>query len=188
MATQRKSAKKSTAKKSSRWKAARKVSTLSTRSKPRKAAAKKTPTIEAFARKIVRATTNPSPNMKLSDLYADSCTSVEPGPGDPVVGLEGLEEKNAWWQSLVEQQSWNARSTWTKGSTIAIQWDAQVKFRDGRSVQFEEVAVHEVRGGKIVAERYYYDPTVLAPPPPVVVPRPDPAPPPGTPPLDPIDV
>ena len=91
-----------------------------------------------------------------------------------------------------ETQAWKARKIWTKGNTIAIQWDAQLKFRDGRSVEFEEVAMHEVRGGKIVAERYYYDPAVLMPPPqPEALPQPpppDPAPPPGSPQLDPIDL
>jgi hypothetical protein len=31
-------------------------------------------------------------------------------------------------------------------------------------VTLEEVAIHEIRGGKIVAERFYYDPSVLFPP------------------------
>ncbi len=176
MATQSKSKQRGTVKKSSRSKPARKT------------AARKTPTVESLARKIVRVTNNPA-HLKLSDLYAESCTSIEPGSTEPVAGLEGLEQKLALWQSMVETQAWKARKIWTKGNTIAIQWDAQLKFRDGRSVEFEEVAVHEVRGGKIVAERYYYDPAVLMPPPQLPqAPAPDPAPAPGSPQLDPIDL
>ncbi len=186
MATQRKSKKQGTVQKSSRSKPAPRATAAS-----RKTAARKTPTVESLARKIVRVTNNPA-HLKLSDLYAESCTSIEPGSTEPVAGLEGLEQKLALWQSMVETQAWKARKIWTKGNTIAIQWDAQLKFRDGRSVEFEEVAVHEVRGGKIVAERYYYDPAVLMPPPqPEALPQPpppDPAPPPGSPQLDPIDL
>ena len=203
MATQRKTTKKTAAKtaakKPARGKATHKVQARPVRkaASVRKAAAKKTPSVESLARKIVRVTNNAT-QLKLADLYSDTCTSIEPGPGEPVVGLEGLDQKLAFWMSIVEQQTWKPRNVWIKGNTIAIQWDADLKFKDGRSVAFEEVAVHEVRGGKIVAERYYYDPAVLAPPaeeaappePPVETRRtgPEPTSPPGSAPLDPIDL
>ena len=192
MATARKSTKKVTAKKSTHGKAVKRKAA----SAAGKRATKTTPSLESVARKIVRVTKNLS-QLKIADLYSESCTSIEPGPGEPVVGLEALDQKLAFWMSSVEQQTWKPRNVWIKGNTIAIQWDADLKFKDGRSVAFEEVAVHEVRGGKIVAERYYYDPSVLAPPPEEVAPEPpietrrtgpDPTPPPGSPPLDPTDL
>lgn len=203
--------KKSTTKKPSRSKApsekpkARKVHVRrgATGASRKSAAAQKTPSIEAIARKIVRATTNPA-QLKLGDLYSESCTSLEAGSTEPTVGLAGLADKLAWWESITEDQTWKPRNVWTKGNTIAIQWDAEVKFRDGRTIQFDEVAVHEVRGGKIVAECYYYDPTLFAPPeqtsaappqaeagppPEAEVPKgPEPAPLVGSPPVDPIDL
>ena len=192
MATARKSTKQGAAKKSTRGKAVNRKAA----SAAGKRATKKAPSLESVARKIVRVTKNLS-QLKLVDLYSESCSSIEPGPGEPVVGLEALDQKLAFWMSIVEQQTWKPRNVWIKGNTIAIQWDADLKFKDGRSVAFEEVAVHEVRGGKIVAERYYYDPSVLAPPPEEVAPEPpvqirrtgpDPTPPAGSPPLDPIDL
>ena len=192
MATARKSTKKGAAKKSTHGKAVKRKAA----SVAGKRATKTTPSLESVARKIVRVTKNLS-QLKIADLYSESCSSIEPGPGEPVVGLEALDQKLALWMSSVEQQTWKPRNVWIKGNTIAIQWDADLKFKDGRSVAFEEVAVHEVRGGKIVAERYYYDPSVLAPPPEEVAPEPpietrrtgpDPTPPPGSPPLDPIDL
>ena len=120
------------------------------------------------------------------------------------MGLAGLADKLAWWESITEDQPWKPRNVWTMGNTIAIQWDAEVTFRDGRTIRFDEVAVHEVRGGKIVAERYYYDPTVFAPPeqttaappqteaaqpPEPEAPKgPEPMPLVGSPPVDPIDL
>ena len=200
MATARKSTKKVAAKKSTRAKAVSKVQArpgqIKAASASGKRATKTTPSLESVARKIVRVTKNPS-QLKLADLYSEECSSIEPGPGEPMVGLEALDQKLAFWVSIVEQQTWKPRNVWIKGNTIAIQWDADLKFKDGRSVAFEEVAVHEVRGGKIVSERYYYDPSVLAPPPEEVAPEPlvkirrtgpDPTPPPGSPPLDPIDL
>ena len=168
----------------------------------KRTAARKTLTPESLARKIVRATTGDTGNVKLEDLYAEDCTSIEATGGSPAVGLAGLQEKLNGWMSVVDSQAWKARHVWVKGHTIAIEWEADLKFRDGRRIQFEEVAVHEVRGGKIVAERYYYDPAVLAPPsqqaqrgtPSQEKPSPVPAeiprhePPVGTPPLDPVDL
>ena len=183
--------KKTTTKKPARAKAIpHKITARKTSSKP------KTPTIEALARKIVRATQNPA-NVKLEDLYAETCISHEPGSGAPSEGLEALENKFNAWTAMCEEQTWNSVHVWAKGHTIAIQWEAVVKLRDGRTVQLDEVAVHEVRGGKIVAERFYYDPSIFAPPkqaqpeaPPPSGPvlGPEPNPPIGSPPLDPIDL
>ena len=33
--------------------------------------------------------------------------------------------------------------------------------KGGRKVLHREIAIHEVRNGKIVRERYYYDPSAL---------------------------
>ncbi len=212
MAAKRKGrAKKTGTKKSARSKApARKKADkrpsagqrASGRGPSKRIAARKTLTPESLARKIVRATTGDSGHVNLEDLYAEDCTSIEATGGDPAVGLAGLQEKLDGWMSVVDSQAWKTRHVWIKGNTIAIEWEADLKFRDGRRIQFEEVAVHEVRGGKIVAERYYYDPAVLALPgqpaqrgtPSQQKPSPVPAeipphkPPTGTPPLDPVDL
>jgi ketosteroid isomerase-like protein len=54
---------------------------------------------------------------------------------------------------------------WTGKNTVCIEWDGEVTLRDGRSVHLREIAVHEIKDGKIQHERYYYDPSALAPSP-----------------------
>jgi len=39
-----------------------------------------------------------------------------------------------------------------------------VNTRDGRTVKLPEIAVHEIKNGKIQNERFYYNPMALAPP------------------------
>jgi hypothetical protein len=68
------------------------------------------------------------------------------------------------WNQIQEAQTWRPRSILAKGNTVMIEWDADVTLRGGRKVSFKEVAVHEIKAGKIAAERYYYDPAQLAPP------------------------
>ena len=129
----------------------------------KKAAAPRLSAIEALARKIVQVTMGDPSQLSLADLYADGATSTE-ASGDTAVGFAGLEEKARQWERMQERTVWRARNVLVNPNTICIEWDAEVKLRDGRVVSLQETAVHDVREGKIVAERYYYNPMALAPP------------------------
>jgi ketosteroid isomerase-like protein len=131
-------------------------------SKPKaRARASAASTLEALARKIVRATSLPS--FPLRELYTEDCVSEE-ATGDVARGIAGLEEKLVRWEQMQSGTRWNPRNVWCKGNTICIEWDAAVQLRDGRTVQLREIGVHEVKNGKIAAERFYYNPLQLAPP------------------------
>ncbi len=155
---------RSGAKKTARRRGA-KASRRSGARRPAKKAARKTsaaPTIEALARKIVRVTSLPS--FPLGELYAESCRSEE-GTGNVSHGIAGLEEKLKRWEQMQSGASWKPRNVWTGRNTVCIEWDADVQMRDGRKVSLREIAVHELRNGKIVSERFYYNPLVFGPPP-----------------------
>ena len=115
----------------------------------------------ALARKIVRATREPE-RFDLRDLYAEGAVSRE-ASGDIATGFAELEAKLARWDSMQERTEWTPRKVFAEGDSICIEWDATVWTRDGRVVPLAEVAVHEVRDGKIVSERFYYNPRVFAP-------------------------
>ncbi len=129
--------------------------------KPAKRTAKAAaPGIEAIARKIVRATQNPE--FPFVTLYTEDCSSTE-ASGDTVHGHAGLEEKLKGWEQMQSATTWKARNVWTGKNSICIEWDAAVQMRDGRLVNLREIAVHEIKDGKIKAERFYYNPMALAP-------------------------
>jgi ketosteroid isomerase-like protein len=144
-----------TAKKSAKKKVAR-------RAKPnaRKPAAK-TASLDALARKIVRATN--LTEFPLHDLYTEDAISEE-ATGDVARGIAGLEEKLKRWEQMQAGTKWTARNVWTGPKTICIEWDAEVNLRDGRTVKLREIGVHEIRNGKISIERFYYNPMQLQPP------------------------
>ena len=119
------------------------------------------PTHEDHAHGRPFRATRPS-KFDIADLYTLDCVSIE-GNGMRVEGHAGLRAKVAEWQAGLESSTWEARHVFTRPGAIAIEWDAQIKFKDGRSVHMNELAVHELRGGKIAAERYFYDPAALAP-------------------------
>ena len=117
--------------------------------------------IEALARKIVRATN--VTEFPLRAFYTEDAVSEE-ATGDVSRGIAGLEDKLKRWEQMQSGTKWKARNVWTRGNTICIEWDAAVTMRDGRTVQLREIGVHEIKGGKIKAERFYYNPMQLAPP------------------------
>jgi ketosteroid isomerase-like protein len=119
--------------------------------------------IELLAKRIVKLTCDEAA-LPVVELYSADCISHEPGSGVPARGHAGIRDKERWWNEQQSHTSWTPRTICTSKDAITIEWEAEVHMRDGRIVPFAEVAVHDVRGGKISSERYYYDPRALAPP------------------------
>src|SRR5262245_29496483 len=117
--------------------------------------------LAALVRRIVHATQDPSA-FSLRELYAEGPASPEAN-GHVATGLDELEAKLAHWNSVQDRSEWTPRRIFADGDAICIEWDATVHMRDGRVVPLSEVAIHQVRDGRIVAERFYYDPKALAP-------------------------
>jgi hypothetical protein len=117
---------------------------------------------EELARRIVTAMDDEF-NIDLGRLYTEDAVSEEPA-GGTMTGLQSLRSKLAGWLAGLRGATWKARHVFVSGKTIAIEWEANITFKDGRQAKLVEVAIHEVRGDKICAERYYYDPRGLMPP------------------------
>jgi ketosteroid isomerase-like protein len=157
-------AKKRTSRKPARGKARRapaKKKAAAKKAAPKKAAGSG---LEALARKIVKMSQAPTFGAaEIRELYAPDAVSVE-ASGNTATGYAGLEEKMKGWEQMTSSMVANARNVWTGKNTICIEWDSTVTTRDGRTVKLVEVAVHEIKNGKIQSERYYYNPAALAPP------------------------
>jgi ketosteroid isomerase-like protein len=119
--------------------------------------------LEPVARRIVNATLDPS-RFVIADLYTSDCVSEE-ATGPPVQGHAGIEQKMKQWESMQQGTKWRPRNVFAGRNTVCIEWDCDVTLRDGRVVKLNEVAVHEIRDGKIARERYYYNPAALGPAP-----------------------
>ena len=118
--------------------------------------------LRALAQRIIDVTVANDEAGMLA-LYDPAIESSEANT-PPVVGLQGLREKFAYWNSLVSDGAFLPRSVAADGKTIVIEWDGRVTMRaSGRVVEMREVAVHEIEGGRIVRERFYYDPAALTP-------------------------
>jgi ketosteroid isomerase-like protein len=116
--------------------------------------------LRALAQRIVDLTVANMDEESLT-LYADNVESRE-ASNPPMIGVDSLREKFKMWRSMVSDAAFLPRSVSADGKTIIIEWDGRVTLAaSGRVAELNEVAVHEIENGKIVRERFYYDPAVL---------------------------
>jgi ketosteroid isomerase-like protein len=132
------------------------------RARQAKAAAPADQAIRDLAKRIVDLTEAGDDEASLA-LYADDIESTEMGM-DPTRGLEAIRQKFAMWRSMVSNAEFTARRVWVDGDTIVIEWDGRCTLAaNGRIADLIEIAIHEIRGGKIARERFYYNPAALQP-------------------------
>jgi hypothetical protein len=112
----------------------------------------------------VKVTTAGGHYLSHLSLYSPDIVSTE-ASFDVARGLEGLAEKAKSWQQMQEGVTWKARNVCLdpRSGTICIEWDGEVKLRGGPTMPITEMAIHHVKNGKIVEERFYYNPAVLVP-------------------------
>jgi ketosteroid isomerase-like protein len=118
--------------------------------------------LRQLAQRIVDLTVSGNDESSLA-LYSDAVESKEAG-NPPSFGIDAIKQKFIMWRSMVSDAAFLPRSVCADGNTIVIEWDGKVTLAaSGRVVDFPETAVHEIEDGKIVRERFYYDPALLAP-------------------------
>ena len=98
-------------------------------------------------------------DVALEELYADSCTSREmPGmPNDLVEGKDAIKKKSAdWYASVEEFHGGEVGDPIVAGDHFSCVMKFDCTFKERGRVAMEEVAVFEVKDGKIVAEQFFY--------------------------------
>ena len=116
--------------------------------------------VRELAKRIVAVTLANDDDATFA-LYDESIESTEMGM-PPVKGIDGLRQKYAQWRAMASDSTWKARNVWVDGNSIVIEWAGRATI-NGKSIDLKEIAVHEIRNGKIVRERFYYDTTPFQP-------------------------
>jgi ketosteroid isomerase-like protein len=118
--------------------------------------------LRVLARRIVDLTVTHDDEGAFA-LYSENVESTEPGM-PPAVGIGAIRQKFQMWRGMVSDSSWRARNVWVERNCIIIEWSGEVTFAaTGKRASLNEVAIHEIEGGKIVRERFYYDRSALQP-------------------------
>jgi ketosteroid isomerase-like protein len=118
--------------------------------------------MRALARRIVDMTTS-NADQEIFQVYADDVESIEMNM-PAMVGLDAMRKKLEGWNEMVSDPSFKAANVWVDGNNIIIEWIGDVTLKaTGKRAQLREIAIHEIKNGKIARERYYYDPAALQP-------------------------
>jgi len=150
-------------------KAAKKTASRAKRATPKPAATKiVTKTVEVDRNRALRALAQRIVDLTVANddaatlaLYADNVESKE-ASNPASVGIDAIKQKFVMGRGMVSDATFTPRSVVADGRTIVIEWVGRVTLAaSGRNVELDEVAVHEIAGGKIVKERFYYDPSVM---------------------------
>jgi hypothetical protein len=94
----------------------------------------------------------------IEEFYADDVTMQE-NLDPPTVGKRANVEREAGFEAYVAQ--WHhARATavLVDGNRAAIHWDYAFTGKDGKRFHYDQIALQEWDGDRIVHERFVYDP------------------------------
>ena len=117
--------------------------------------------VRALARRIVETTLSNDDEGAFA-LYAGNVESIEPGQ-PPMRGIDAIRQKFAGWHTMVSSAQFEPRRVCVDGNTIVIEWVGDCTLAaTGKPVRLHEVAIHEVRDGKISRELFFYDPATFA--------------------------
>ena len=168
MATRRKNTSSKTVKRRGAGRAVRKPKARSAKTArrratpPRRAARPAKPdAVRALARRIVELTLA-NDDEGCFALYAPDVESIEAGQ-PPMRGIDAIRQKFAGWRNMVSEARFEPRRVCVDGNSIVIEWMGDVTLAgSGKRTQLHEVAIHEVRDGKIAREAFFYNPAALA--------------------------
>jgi len=95
----------------------------------------------------------------MDKYYADDIVSVEAmGENPETHGIQGVRGKAEWWVSNHEVHSAVCEGPMMNGDAFAVRFKYDVTFKEtGRRFVMDEMAVYQVKDGKIVHERFFYD-------------------------------
>jgi ketosteroid isomerase-like protein len=94
------------------------------------------------------------------ELFADNAVSVEP-PNSPglksVEGLEAIKEKGKMFNEMVEQVHGGfSTDPVVAGNHFSVGMGMDVTMKGQGRVKMDEIALYEVKDGKIVKEQFFY--------------------------------
>lgn len=95
-----------------------------------------------------------------NELFADNAKSIEP-PGSPglqsVEGLEAIRQKGKQFNEMVEEMHGGYSSEpLVAGNHFSVAMGMDVTMKGMGRTKMDEIALYEVKDGKIVKEQFFY--------------------------------
>ena len=95
-----------------------------------------------------------------NELFVQNARSIEPPHAQgisSVTGLDKIREKGKEWSAMIEETHGGyCNEPQVAGSYFTCVMGADVTMKGRGRVKMDEVAVYEVKDGKIVSEQFFY--------------------------------
>ncbi len=97
-----------------------------------------------------------------ADLYADNAVSIEPTHAAAigmvnVEGLEAIKQKGAAFNQMVEEMHGGySTEPVVAGNHFSVAMGMDVTMKGAGRMKMDEIAVYEVKDGKIVKEQFFF--------------------------------
>ena len=114
-----------------------------------------------IASKLVKCCQEGDFETPYQQLYSPDIVSIEndgTAEGALVKGFEGIQQKGEWWKENFEVHSTEVSEPLVAENWFSVRFDMDTTHRpSGQRSKMSEIAVYEVKDGKIVKEQFFYD-------------------------------
>ena len=116
-------------------------------------------TTKQVADQLVSYCRNNQEEKAYQELYSPEITSVEmTEPMKEVQGFEGIQKKGQWWQENFEVHGTKVSDPVVADNHFAVTfWMDTTHKPSGQRSQMNEIAVYQVKEGKIWREQFFYN-------------------------------
>lgn len=111
------------------------------------------------ANQLVAYCRNNEEEKAYQELYSPEIVSVEmQEPMKEVHGFEGIQKKGQWWKDNFEVHKIEVSEPLVADSHFTVKfWMDTTHKPSGQRSQTSEIAIYEVKDGKIWKEQFFYD-------------------------------
>lgn len=116
-------------------------------------------TVQEIAQELVSLCQQGKDDEAQKKLYASNIRSIEPEgvPNHHVQGFEALEAKAKHFESMFEVHSVEVSEPLVAGNFFSVSFTLDSTHKEsGQRTTMAEIAVYEVKDGKIVLEQFFY--------------------------------
>ena len=112
------------------------------------------------ANRLVELVRAQKEEQAIDELYHSEITTHEPaGEMKDSTGIETCKNKAKWFNSAFENHGVEILGPYPNENKFAVHYNYDITAREtGKRFNMLEVALYEVKDGKIIWEKFYYDP------------------------------
>ena len=92
----------------------------------------------------------------INELYDDNIVSREPAMGETTGKENVLQKTKNWLESVVEIHSGEISDPLVTGNHFSVVMNYDVTYKEHGRAPMHEIAVFEVKDGKVVSEQFFY--------------------------------